>query len=223
MISVFSGVLCCSVIAIPGIAMALQTIPACHGVAIELDVNAEVVVINTYGTQVLDTWAFSVADPDEHLSMEHTRSCLSRLSPSVGDSLITNRRQPVLTMLEDTSPGIHDTLLCACNQEIYRELGCDESHRNCESNLHEALSTVGIKVSRTPAPLNLFMNVPVAADGAIDRRPPQSRPGDRVRLRADMQVVIVFSACPQDITPINGAECIPRDAHYEVISQKPVQ
>jgi uncharacterized protein YcgI (DUF1989 family) len=203
--------------------MALQTIPACHGVAIELDVNAEVVVINTYGTQVLDTWAFSVADPDEHLSMEHTRSCLSRLSPSVGDSLITNRRQPVLTMLEDTSPGIHDTLLCACNQEIYRELGCDESHRNCESNLHEALSTVGIKVSTTPAPLNLFMNVPVAADGAIDRRPPQSRPGDRVRLRADMQVVIVFSACPQDITPINGAECIPRDAHYEVISQKPVQ
>ena len=210
-------------IAIPGIAMALQTIPACHGVAIELDVNAEVVVINTYGTQVLDTWAFSVADPDEHLSMEHTRSCLSRLSPSVGDSLITNRRQPVLTMLEDTSPGIHDTLLCACNQEIYRELGCDESHRNCESNLHEALSTVGIKVSTTPAPLNLFMNVPVAADGAIDRRPPQSRPGDRVRLRADMQVVIVFSACPQDITPINGAECIPRDAHYEVISQKPAQ
>ena len=203
--------------------MALQTIPACHGVAIELDMDAEVVVINTYGTQVLDTWAFSVADPDEHLSMEHTRSCLSRLSPSVGDSLITNRRQPVLTMLEDTSPGIHDTLLCACNQEIYRELGCDESHRNCESNLHEALSTVGIKVSTTPAPLNLFMNVPVAADGAIDRRPPQSRPGDRVRLRADMQVVIVFSACPQDITPINGAECIPRDAHYEVISQKPVQ
>ena len=185
--------------------------------------DTEVVVINTYGTQVLDTWAFSVADPDEHLSMEHTRSCLSRLSPSVGDSLITNRRQPVLTMLEDTSPGIHDTLLCACNQEIYRELGCDESHRNCESNLHEALSTVGIKVSTTPAPLNLFMNVPVAADGAIDRRPPQSRPGDRVRLRADMQVVIVFSACPQDITPINGAECIPRDAHYEVISQKPVQ
>ena len=199
--------------------MALQTIPACHGVAIELDAGSEIVVINTYGTQVLDTWAFSVADPDEYLSMEHTRSRLRRLSPRVGDSLFSNRRRSVLTMLEDTSSGIHDTLLCACNQEIYEELGCDESHRNCEANLHEALSTVGIKVSTTPAPLNLFMNVPVAADGAIDRRSPQSRPGDRVRLRADMHMVIVFSACPQDITPINGAECIPRDAHYEVISQ----
>ena len=37
--------------------MAVQTIPACHGVAIELDVGSEIVVINTYGTQVLDTWA----------------------------------------------------------------------------------------------------------------------------------------------------------------------
>ena len=203
--------------------MALQTIPACHGVAIELDVGSDIVVINTYGTQVLDTWAFSVADPAEYLSMEHTRSRLSRLSPGVGDSLFSNRRQSVLTMLEDTSPGIHDTLLCACNPEIYRELGCDKSHRSCESNLHEALSTVGIEVSTTPAPLNLFMNVRVAPDGAIDRRPPQSQPGDRVRLRADMHVAIVFSACPQDITPINGAECTPRDAHYEMISRNPAQ
>ncbi|MCH2485441.1 MAG: urea carboxylase-associated family protein, partial [Gammaproteobacteria bacterium] len=66
--------------------MALQTIPACHGVAIELDVGSQIVVINTYGTQVLDTWAFSVADPAEYLSMEHTRSRLSRLSPGAGDS-----------------------------------------------------------------------------------------------------------------------------------------
>lgn len=203
--------------------MARQTIPARHGVAIQLDAGSEIVVINTHGTQVLDTWAFNMADPSEYLSMEHTRSRLSRLSPGVGDSLFSNRRRSVLTMLEDTSPGIHDTLLCACNREIYRELGCDDTHRSCESNLHEALSVMGIRVPGTPAPLNLFMNVSVAPDGAIDRRSPQSRPGDRVRLRADMHAVVVFSACPQDITPINGAECTPRDAHYEVISRNPAQ
>ena len=203
--------------------MARQTIPARHGVAIQLDAGSEIVVINTHGTQVLDTWAFNMADPSEYLSMEHTRSRLSRLSPGVGDSLFSNRRRSVLTMLEDTSPGIHDTLLCACNREIYRELGCDDTHRSCESNLHEALSVMGIRVPGTPAPLNLFMNVSVAPDGAIDRRPPQSRPGDRVRLRADMHAVVVFSACPQDITPINGAECTPRDAHYEMISRNPAQ
>jgi len=196
--------------------MELQTIPARFGVAIKLNLGSEVVVTNTHGTQVLDTWAFSMSDPGEYMSMEHTRSRLSKLSPCAGDSLFSNRRRAVLTMVEDTSPGVHDTLLCACNQEIYQELGCGDSHRSCESNLHEALSTIGIKVSVTPAPLNLFMNIPVASDGSIDRRPPESRPGDSVTFKAEMHVVVVFSSCPQDITPINGVDCIPCDAHYRI-------
>ena len=174
--------------------MNLETIPAGHGVAIELSFGSDIIVINTYGTQVLDTWAFNLGDPSEYMSMEHTRSRLSRLSPKIGDTLFSNRRRPILKLQEDTSPGIHDTLLCACTKEIYRELGCDDGHRSCESNLHEALSFIGLEIPVTPAPLNLFMNVPVAADGSIDRVPPQSRPGDRVRLQAVMNAIVVFSA-----------------------------
>mgnify|MGYP000223337875 FL=1 len=198
--------------------MNLQTIPAGRGVAIVLSSGSEIIVINTHGTQVLDTWAFNLDDPSEYMSMEHTRSRLSRLSPRTGDKLFSNRRRPILALLEDTSPGIHDTLLCACNKEIYRELGCDDGHRSCESNLHEALSFIDHEIALTPAPLNLFMNVPVAPDGTIDRVPPQSRPGDLVRLQTVMNTIIVFSACPQDVTPINGAQCIPRDAHYTTIT-----
>lgn len=192
------------------------TIPARHGVAVALERDSELVLINTHGTQVLDTWAFNRVDPRECMSMEHTRSRLSRLVPRVGDRLWTNRRRPILTLVEDTSPGVHDTLLCACNAAIYRELGCAEGHRSCEDNLHEALSEIGLAIDFTPGPLNLFMNVPWHGDGALDREPPQSRPGDRVRLRAEMDAIVVLSACPQDVTPINGAECTPRDAHYEV-------
>jgi len=198
--------------------MNLQTIPAGRGVAIVLSSGSEIIVINTHGTQVLDTWAFNLDDPSEYMSMEHTRSRLIRLSPRTGDTLFSNRRRPILALLEDTSPGIHDTLLCACNKEIYRELGCDDGHRSCESNLHEALSFIDHEIALTPAPLNLFMNVPVAPDGTIDRVPPQSRPGDLVRLQTVMNTIIVFSACPQDVTPINGAQCIPRDAHYTTIT-----
>ena len=199
--------------------MNLQTLPAGRGVAIVLSSGSEIIVINTHGTQVLDTWAFNLDDPSEYMSMEHTRSRLSRLSPRTGDKLFSNRRRPILALLEDTSPGIHDTLLCACNKEIYRELGCDDGHRSCESNLHEALSFIDHEIALTPAPLNLFMNVPVAPDGTIDRVPPQSRPGDLVRLQTVMNTIIVFSACPQDVTPINGAQCIPRDAHYKIIAR----
>ena len=193
------------------------TIPARHGVAVSLGCGSDLLLINTHGTQVLDTWAFNRNDPREHMSMEHTRSRLSRIVPRVGDTLWTTRRRPVLTLVEDTSPGVHDTLLCACNAAIYRELGCAEGHRSCEENLHEALSEVGVAIDFTPGPLNLFMNVPWDGDGALDREPPQSRPGDVVRLRAEMDAIVVLSACPQDVTPINGAECTPRDAHYEVV------
>jgi uncharacterized protein len=191
-------------------------IPARHGRAALVRQGRSVRVVNTHGSQVLDTWAFSRADPAEHMSMEHTRSFNSRLFPAVGDVMVTDRRRPILRWLEDTSPGRHDTLLPACNRSIYEELGCREYHRNCADNLHEALAELGLSVPFTPSPLNLFMNIPIGPDGAVVRLPPASRPGDRVVLRAEMDLVIVFSACPQDITPINGPACTPTDAHFSI-------
>lgn len=195
----------------------LHTIPARHGVAARLPAGASIEVVNTHGTQVLDTWAFSAADMAEFMSMEHSRSRLSRVVPRTGDTLVTTRRRPILTLAADTSPGVHDTLLCACSPEIYRELGCAEGHRSCEGNLHEALGVLGLTAPCTPAPLNLFMNVGVGPSNEVLRAAPVSRPGDTVTLRAEMDLVLVFSACPQDVTPINGDACTPMDAHYRLL------
>lgn len=186
------------------------------GAAARVAAGRRVRVINSHGTQVLDTWAFNAADVAEHMSMAHSRSVNSRIYPAVGDAQVSNRRRAMLTLVEDNSPGLHDTLLCACSREIYRELGVEAYHRNCEDNLHEALAALGIAVTETPNPLNLFMNTPVVENGVIDRRAPASKPGDDLVLRAEMDLVIVFSACPQDITPINGPELTPRDAHFRI-------
>jgi uncharacterized protein YcgI (DUF1989 family) len=32
-----------------------------------------------------------------------------------------------------------------------------------------------------------------------------------------MDCVVVFSACPQDVVPINGVDCVPTEAHFQVI------
>ena len=191
-------------------------IPAARGMAARVSAGQQVKVVNSHGTQVLDTWAFNAADLTEHMSMAHTRSFNSSIYPAVGTVLVTSRRRPILALLEDTSPGLHDTLLCACNLEIYQELGVEDYHRNCQDNLHEALAALGLSVTDTPNPLNLFMNTPVVEGGAIDRRPPASKPGDYVLLRVEMDLVIAFSSCPQDITPINGPELTPRDAHFSI-------
>lgn len=190
-------------------------IPARHGKAVRLQAGQKVKVINTFGQQILDTWAFSAAHPGEYMSMEHSRSRLSKVNPKAGDTLVTNARRPILSLEEDTSPGIHDTLLCPCNAALYREMGCAEYHRNCEDNLHEALTELGCDVAWTPAALNLFMNTPVDAQGLIDRQPPASRPGDYVVLCAKIDLVLVFSACPQDLSVINGVARQPTDAHLE--------
>jgi uncharacterized protein len=192
-------------------------IPARRGKAIRLPAGQSVKVINTYGQQVVDTWAFNVADIREFMSMEHTRIFIGRIIPKVGDALVTNLRRPILMLTEDTSGGIHDTLVAACDRWRYELLGCPTYHDNCTDNLAQGLRELGLEPPETPSPLNLFMNIPVIDGNAIDVLPPISTPGSYVTLRAEMDCYVAFSACPQDMVPINGAAMQPTAAHFEII------
>lgn len=193
------------------------TIPARRGRAIRIAGGRKFRVVNTHGSQVLDTWAFAEDDNATYLSMEHTRSYLSRIWVKAGDALIDNRYCPMLTLLEDTTPGVHDILMCSCSQPIYQRMGCSEYHDNCEDNLHAALKELGLASAHTPAPLNLFMNYPVDGAGRFSRQPPVTKPGDYVTMRAERDLVLVLSACPQDLMPINGVDQVPTEAHVVLL------
>ena len=195
----------------------LITIPARRGKAALVAAGQHVKVVNTHGQQVVDTWAFRNHDMTEFMSMEHSRTSIGRTMPVQGQSMVTNRRRPILTVVEDTSGGIHDTLLAACDRYRYELLGCAEYHDNCTDNLAAALAELGLASPETPSPWNLFMNIPVGPDGVLAIEPPVSGPGDYVLLRAEMDCVVAFSACPQDLVPINGADCIPTEAHFQLI------
>jgi uncharacterized protein YcgI (DUF1989 family) len=195
----------------------LEVVPARRGRAVRLGAGQAIQIVNTHGSQVVDTWAFNAGDMAEFMSMEHLHATLGSVLPRQGDALVTNRRRPILIMEEDTSPGRHDTVIAACDVHRYALLGCREYHDNCTDNLHAALGMVGQRSEETPAPLNLFMNIPIDADGRITWGEPLSRPGDSVTLRAVMDCVVVLSCCPQDMIPINGANCQPTEVHYHVI------
>jgi hypothetical protein len=192
-------------------------IPARRGKAAQLSAGQSVRVVNTYGQQVVDTWAFNRADIGEFMSMEHTRIAINRIIPQVGDALVTNRRRPILRLIEDNSGGIHDTLVAACDRWRYELLGCQGYHDNCTDNLAAGLGELGFKPPETPAPLNLFMNIPVLDGNRIDVLPPVSTPGSYVTLRAEMDCLVAFSACPQDVVPVNGLGLTPTAAHFEII------
>jgi uncharacterized protein YcgI (DUF1989 family) len=168
----------------------------------------------------------------EFLSMSHTRASTLHISPRIGDVFVTNIRAPLFTLVEDTSPGAHDTLMAACDPLRYKELGADdwESHGSCAENLvsalHELNKKVGLKgrnavgsdvsVNRIPDPLNLFVNVPWTTDGELRFESPNGRRGDYAKFRAERDSIVVMSACPQDITEINNKR--PMVAHFVVES-----
>jgi uncharacterized protein YcgI (DUF1989 family) len=193
------------------------TIPARKGKAAFVAKGQRVRVINTHGQQVVDTWAFNRADMTELMSMEHSRVGMGKIIPGLGDAMLTNHRRPILGFLEDNSGGIHDTLMAACDRYRYESLGCKTYHDNCTDNLAAGLRELGLTPPETPAPLNLFMNIPVSRENTLSFEPAIAPPGSFVLLRAEMDLVIAFSACPQDLVPINGAGCIPVDAHFEIL------
>lgn len=160
-------------------------------------------ITNTHGGQVVDTWALARADTREYVSMEHSRASLTKLVPAVGDGLYSNCRRPLLTLVDDTSPGVHDTLIAACDRERYRQLGATGHHANCADNFRRALALRGIQADRVPAPLNLFMNIRWDEEGHLEFLPSPARAGDYVTLEAATDVTVVLSACPMDLNPIN--------------------
>lgn len=191
-------------------------IPARQGVAARVKMGQVVTVINTHGTQVVDTWAFCANDITEFMSMEHSRGAMLKVNPRNGDTLRSNKRRAMLTLIEDTSGGVHDTLIAACDRYRYEMLGHVGHHDNCTDNLAAALSSLGLTPPETPSPLNLFMNIPIGEGGSVSFEAPISEPRSYVSMRAEMDLIVAFSACPQDLVPVNGKDCVPTDAHYRI-------
>jgi len=198
----------------------LTRIPGGGGRAVRLARGQTLKLINTHGSQVVDTWALSSADHSEYLSMEQTRRMLFKLWPQQGDRLYSNRRTPMLAMERDTSPGVHDTLFACCDEWVYANYGCPPGHANCRDNFLRAVRDLGIDPPLVPNPLNLWMSIPVHDNIGLQIGHPVTRPGDYVVLRALMGVVLVFSACPMDVTPINGPDCQPRDVHFSLSARR---
>ena len=150
--------------------------------------------------------------------MEHNRAVTSSIFPKEGEFLYTNKRQPILYILKDSSPGRHDTLIAACDTYRYKMLGCEEYHDNCTDNLMNTLDNLGFKSIECPAPLNLWMNIPVNIDGEVTFSPPLSTKNDYIIFEAKMDCILIMSVCPMDIVPINGKECIIKEIHYQLLS-----
>lgn len=191
------------------------TIPAAGHGSLALKTGEVFRIVNIEGSQVVDLWAFNQADPSERLSTEHTRSCLEKLIPSVGDELFSSHRRPMLSIVEDTSPGVHDLLLSACDEERYTLLGHVGYHENCADNLRRAMDEHGVVLRDIPSPFNTFENVKVGEAGELSIEPPPVLAGQFISFKAEQDIIAVMSCCPMDLAFTNGPDLRSKPARVQ--------
>lgn len=194
-----------------------MTVPPRRGLAFPVPAGGSFEVVNVHGGQVVDMWALAGPRLERRLSMEHTRTVHSRLGLSPGDLLYDNLRHPMLELTADTSPGVHDTLIAACDPVRYEMLGYEGRHDNCSDNFRMALRELGREPPEVPAPLNLFMNIPWSPEGGLGFEQSPAAAGDLVRFRAEESVIVVLSSCPQDMVPISGESMTPREVEARLV------
>lgn len=175
-------------------------------------------IVDPFGKQAGDFWAFNAKDPTEHLSAMHTRVWVNRLCPLPGESFHTNHRRPILQLVEDTC-GVHDLLTAPCDEHRYRLYGVQGAHASCAGNFRAVMLPALGANPYIPQPVNLFMNVGVFPDGRVETGACPSKPGDYVVMKAWIDCVVALSACPQDFNPVAG--WYPTDLHvgiYEAVT-----
>ena len=198
----------------------MPIIPARKAVAFAVKAGQDIKIINTHGKQVLDFWAFNPNDAHDFLSTVHTRTILLKVALSPGDKLYSTRRNAILTLTTDTTThGTHDLIWSACDQKRYHMQGFEGYHDNCTDNMHKVLQDnfpdFPMAADWVPDPINLFMNVAIDHHGGLDIRAPTSEKGQYIVLRAETDLIIVMSSCPQDLAPVNGG--MPTDCEYQVL------
>ena len=106
---------------------------------------------------------------------------------------------------KDTT-GVNDFCVPQCDPQRYVQDFGVSGHRNCRDNLAEAMADYDIPYEYLPEPFNFFQSSPIDSDGRLQQKGSPAKVGDKVRLRALIDVIVAVSACPQDLAPTNNYE-----------------
>ncbi|MGB7396060.1 MAG: urea carboxylase-associated family protein [Pricia sp.] len=169
--------------------------PPKSGTSFELKKGQYLKVICPEGEQVADLVAYNALDTREFLSNGKTLDYEQTVELTKHNTLWSNMSHPMLNIVEDTC-GINDFLLSPCckmTMKIFYDI--EGEVPTCHDNLYQALQKYGIEKWSIPTAFNIFMNVPIDANGDFDVCPPTAVAGDYIVFLAKMDMVIGLTAC----------------------------
>lgn len=165
-------------------------------------------ILDLEGNQAADTLFYSAADPTERYSAVDTIRAQGNVYLSAGTKLLSTEGRVMLEIVADTC-GRHDTLggACATESNTVRyslEKKCMHACRDSWLLAVAENEQFGMSKRDITHNINFFMNVPVTKEGGLTFADGISAPGKYVELRADMDVIVLISNCPQLNNPCNA-------------------
>jgi urea carboxylase-associated protein 1 len=164
-------------------------------------------IVDLEGNQAVDTLFYHADDPTDRYSSVDTIREQGNIYLTTGTRLISQRGTALLEIVADTC-GRHDTLGGACAAESNQvRYAIDKKYmHNCRDSflLELAVNHPTMGKRDITSNINFFMNVPVTEDGGLTFEDGVSAPGRYVELRAEVDVLVLVSNCPQLNNPCNG-------------------
>lgn len=192
-------------------------IPAGEGWIRELSEGQILRIVDLRGNQAVDTLIYNALDFADRYSAQDTIREQRNIYLTTGTRLLSTGGNVLMTITADTC-GRHDSLGGACANEsnmVRYDIGKRHMHA-CRQSFLKAITHWGPGPDRLPltkrditANINFFMNVPVTPDGGLTFEDGISEAGKYVELRAEMDVVVLISNCPQLNNPCNGYDPTP--------------
>ena len=180
-------------------------ISACSGIKLDVKKGQNITVIDIEGGQVVDFFAEAADGPNEFLSTGVTIDCNESLKLKIGDIIYTNLYRPMMKVLSD-DVGEHDLLHPCCRPEMYDFFYHNgKGHPNCFDNINTALNEQRPVIT----PVNLFMHTKINTDGSIVVEAPISRAGDKIVIKALLDITLGAAACSVSESKCNSGKCSP--------------
>ena len=169
----------------------------------QVDRGQHLVLVDLEGQQAIDFLCYNAHDPEERYHAPNTIKLQHNIYLGQGTVLWSVRARKMMTIVEDTCGG-HDTIFGCCSFELDDVRYGQRNPRSCQQNFELELARHGLGPSAVVPNINFFMRVPVTDDGAAGIVDGWSKPGDHVTLRAEMDVLVVISNCPEALNPATG-------------------
>ena len=163
---------------------------------------------DTHGQQAVDFLCYDADNTSDRYSATNTVKVQGNVYVGKGTVLYADSGKPLISVIEDTV-GRHDTIYGCCSNPNNKLRYGVETTDSCYTSFTQELQKHGMDVTSIVPNVNWFMSVPVLVDGSAGVAEAALKPGSFVRLRAECNVLVVVSNCPQMHNPCNGYDPTP--------------